>query len=156
MASEIRTYRMVRRARLVFALAGLVIAVIGFLMVGMLGVLVGVVVGGVLYFWSAAWGCTCTPESFIIDSVGHKKLAWSEIQGVDYSISRLATTATIVDQRGKVWILRAPTTSAFTPDPLMKKKMTEIENYWKTHRGASWTPNRDIQSALKPWARIND
>jgi hypothetical protein len=88
--------------------------------------------------------------------VGHKKLSWSEIQGIDYSISRLATTATIVDEHGKVWILRAPTTSAFTPDPLMKKKMTEIENYWKAHRGASWTPNRDIQSALKPWARIND
>jgi len=43
-----------------------------------------------------------------------------------------------------------------TPDPLMKKKMTEIENYWKARRGTSWTPNRDIQSALKPWARVND
>ncbi len=156
MASEIRTYRMVPRARLMFALAGLVIAVIGFLMVGPLGALVGVLVGGVLYLWSAAWGCTCTPESLVIDSVRHTKLAWSEIQGIDYSISRLATTATIIDQRGKVWILRAPTTSAFTPDPLMKKKMTEIENYWKAHRGTSWTPNRDIQSALKPWARVND
>ncbi|MEI6250163.1 MAG: hypothetical protein WCP54_03300, partial [Actinomycetes bacterium] len=60
MATENRTYRMVPRARLMFALAGLVIAVIGFLMVGPLGALVGVLVGGGLYLWSAAWGCTCT------------------------------------------------------------------------------------------------
>ena len=94
MASENRTYRMVPRARLLYVLAGAVIAVIGFLMVGPLGALLGVVVGGLLYFWSASWGCTCTSDGFTIDSVRHKKLTWAEIQGIDYSISRLATTAT--------------------------------------------------------------
>ncbi len=156
MATENRTYRMVPRARLLYVLAGVVIAVIGFLMVGPLGALLGVVVGGVLYLWSATWGCTCTPDALVINSVLHKKLPWAEIQGIDYSISRLATTTTVIDRRGKVWILRAPAHNSFTPDPLMRKKMTEIENYWKAHRGSSWTPNGDIQSALKVWARVND
>ena len=147
--------RMVPRARLGLLLAGIVVGVVGFFMVGILGLALGVAVGFFLYSISAGWGVTLSDEALIIESILDRKIAWNQIQGIDYQISRLGTAATIIDQSGKKWILRAPATSPLAPDHEMLKKMTQIENFWKSHRGSTWQPDHLIQSALKEWKRTS-
>ena len=98
--------RMVPRARLGLLLAGIVVGVVGFFMVGILGLALGIAVGFFLYSISAGWGVTLSDEALIIESILDRKIAWNQIQGIDYQISRLGTAATIIDQSGKKWILQ--------------------------------------------------
>ena len=93
--------RMVPRARLGLLLAGIVVGVVGFFMVGILGLALGIAVGFFLYSISAGWGVTLSDEALIIESILDRKIAWNQIQGIDYQISRLGTAATIIDQSGK-------------------------------------------------------
>jgi hypothetical protein len=149
----VTSYRMLPRARLGLLLIGPVLAVVGFFMVGWPALVIGLAVGGGLYLWSDGWGCTLAEDALVIEAVGKRRIPWSHIQGISYNISRLSTATTVVDQLGKVWMLRAPSHSSFAPDLLLRAKMTEIENFWKEHRGSDWQEITSISGALPVWQR---
>jgi hypothetical protein len=149
----VTSYRMLPRARIGLLLVGPVLAVVGFFMVGPPAIVIGLAVGGGLYLWSSGWGCTLADDALVIEAVIDRRIPWSQIQGISYNISRLATAATIVDVQAKVWMLRAPSHSSFAPDPLLRAKMTEIENFWKAHRGSTWLEKSSITSGLPVWQR---
>lgn len=124
-------------------------------MVGFPGLVIGLVVGGGLYLWSTGWGCTLEDDAIVIDAVSRRRIPWAHVQAVSYNISRLSTAATIVDKTGKTWMLRAPAHSSFAPDVLLRTKMTEIENFWKAHRGENWEEMGSISSVLPVWQRTS-
>jgi hypothetical protein len=149
----VTSYRMLPRARLGLLLIGPVLALIGFFMVRAPALVIGLGVGAGLYLWSNSWGCTLEDDAIVIEAVSKRRIPWSQIQAISYNISRLATAATIVDEKGKVWMLRAPSHSTFAPDPLLRAKMTEIESFWKEHRGRSWQEMSSISGGLPVWQR---
>ena len=144
---------MLPKARLGLLMAGPVVALVGLFMVGFPGLVIGLMVGVGLYVWSSRWGCTLESDAIVIEAVVTRRIPWPDVQAISYQISRLSTAATIVDKRGKVWMLRAPAHSSFAPDPLLRTKMTEIENFWKAHRGSEWHAMSSIASGLQPWQR---
>lgn len=147
------SFRMLPRARLGLFLIGPVLAIVGLPMVGFAGVVIGLAVGVGLYKWSGSWGCTLTEDAIIVDAVAKHRIPWPKVQAVSYVITRLSTAATIIDDRGKVWVLRAPAHSAFAPDPLLRTKMTEIESMWKAGRGDDWRQFPEIAAKLPIWQR---
>ena len=146
---------MLPRARIGLFMAGPVLAFVGIFMVGTPGIPIGLAVGVALYLWSNGWGCTIEEDAIVIDSVRKKRIPWANVQAISYSISRFSTAATIVDNSGKTWILRAPTHSSFAPDPLLRAKMTDIENFWKIQRGSQWQESSELTSGLPIWQRTS-
>jgi hypothetical protein len=144
---------MLPRARLGLLLAGAVLAVVGIFMVGVAGLIIGLGVGAALFLWSQNWGCTLESDDLLIEAVRKHRIPWSKIQGISYNISRLSTAATIIDEKGKVWMLRAPSYSSFAQDPLLLAKMTEIETFWKAQRGSNWQEISSITAGLPVWQR---
>lgn len=149
------SYRMLPRARIGLLLSGPALAVVGLFMVGFPGLAIGLVVGAGLYLWSNGWGCTLEDEAIVIEAVTKKRIPWSQVQAINYNISRLSTAATIIDEKGKTWMLRAPAHSSFAPDELLRAKMTEIEEFWKAHRGSAWQEMSSITTGLPRWQRTN-
>ena len=147
------TFRMLPKARVGLLMAGPAIALVGLFMVGFPGLVIGMMVGLGLYVWSSRWGCTLDTDAIVIEAVATKRIPWPDVQAISYQISRLSTAATVVDKKGKVWMLRAPAHSSFAPDPLLRTKMTEIENFWIAHRGIDWHEMSSIASGLQPWQR---
>lgn len=146
---------MLPRARIGLLLTGPVLALVGLFMVGFPGLVIGLLVGAGLYLWSDRWGCTLEDDAIVIESVGKRRIPWTQVQAISYNISRLSTAATIVDEKGKTWMLRAPAHSSFAPDPLLRAKMTEIENFWQAHRGSQWQEMVSISSGLPIWQRTD-
>lgn len=134
-------------------MSGPVLGAVGLFMVGFPGLVIGLFVGAGLYLWSNGWGCTLEDDAILIEAVSKRRIPWSKVQAISYHISRLSTAATIVDEKAKVWMLRAPAHSSFAPDPLLRAKMTEIENFWLAHRGSGWQEMSSIASGLQPWQR---
>ena len=149
------SYRMLPRARVGLLLSGPALGVVGLFMVGFPGLVIGLIVGVGLYLWSNGWGCTLDDDAIVIEAVTKHRIPWSQVQAISYNISRLSTAATIVDEKGKTWMLRAPTHSSFAPDDLLRAKMTEIENFWKAHRGSQWQEMSSIASGLPVWQRTS-
>lgn len=149
------SYRMLPRARLGLLLAGPALGIVGIFMVGFPGLIIGLLVGGGLYQWSNRWGCTLEDDAIVIEAVRKRRIPWTQVQAISYNISRLSTAATIIDEKGRTWMLRAPAHSSFAPDPLLRAKMTEIENFWKAHRGSDWKEMESISAGLQPWQRTS-
>jgi len=146
---------MLPRARLGLLLSGPALGLVGIFMVGFPGLVIGLLVGAGLYLWSGRWGCTLDEDAIVIEAVRKRRLPWAKVQAISYNISRLSTAATIVDEKGSTWMLRAPAHSSFAPDPFLRAKMTEIENFWITHRGNDWQEIESITAGLQPWQRTN-
>lgn len=148
------SYRMLPKARKGLLLTGPVLGVAGIFMVGFPGLVIGLLVGGGLYLWSNGWGISLEDDAIVIEAVTKRRIPWSQVQAISYNISRLSTAATIIDDQGKTWMLRAPAHSTFAPDPLLRTKMTEIEDFWKAHRGSQWQENTSISAGLPVWQRL--
>jgi len=149
------SYRMLPRARLGLLLSGPAVGLVGLFMVGPPGLVIGLLVGAGLYQWSSRWGCTLENDAIVIEAVRKRRIPWAQVQAVSYNISRLSTAATIIDEKGKTWMLRAPAHSSFAPDSLLRAKMTEIENFWEAHRGSQWQEMESITSGLQLWQRTD-